>query len=137
MEWNLELLFLIIGTYFDVRNETLPLPFLVIFTGAAILGNMLFPYQRLQEILIGSAVGGTFLFAGWISREAIGYGDGWVLIILGIMKGIHGLIPIVIGAFFLSGVYGLWKLIFLKEERNSTMPFLPFLLMTSLGVKMI
>ena len=137
MEWVLEFLFLTMGSWFDGKDQTLPLSFLGAFTAAAILENVVFPYQSFQEEILGAMAGGIFLFVGWISRQSIGYGDGWVLVILGIMKGISGLIPVVLGAFLFSGVYGLWKLFFLKEERNSTMPFLPFLWMASLGVKIL
>ena len=57
--------------------------------------------------------------------------------ILGIMKECHVRIPVVFGAFLLSGVYGIWRLIGLKTLRDETMPFYPFLLIAFVGVCML
>ena len=40
-------------------------------------------------------------------------------------------------AFLLSGIYGVWKLIGLKESGDSTMPFFPFLLTASVGTILV
>lgn len=82
-------------------------------------------------------MGVVFLAVGWITKEAIGYGDGWGLVILGIIKGGQELIPVVFGAFLLSGIYGLWKLIVVRASRYETMPFYPFLLAASVGVSLL
>lgn len=140
MDWNvyfiqgLELLFLGIGSYFDLKEQRLPLWFLLSFGLGGLLFNLLFPYQSLKEFLIGMIVGSMFLLAGWVSRESIGYGDGIGLMVLGGMEGIQRMIPVIFGAFLLSAVFGMWKLVGRRESRESTMPFFPFLLIAWMGV---
>ena len=132
-----EFLFLSIGSYFDLKNREIPANYLAIFGVLGIVGNVIWKYQPILEVLAGGCIGGVFLAIGWMTKEAIGYGDGWALVILGIMKGWHELIPVVFGAFLLSGVYGIWRLIGLKASRDEDMPFYPFLLIAFVGVNML
>lgn len=143
MEWHqyflqgTEVLFLGLGTYFDIKDQEIPLTFLLVFGGLAIIYNVVWKYQTLQNVLIGICIGGLFLFVGWLTQEAIGYGDGLGLVILGLFEGWQGMIPIVFGAFLLSGVYGIWRLIGLQKSRNDVMPFFPFLLIARMGVMLV
>lgn len=140
MEWNLyfvqglELLFLGIGTYFDIRDRELPVKFLAVFTALGIVCNLLWKYQSMENAAAGVCIGGIFLITGWITEEAIGYGDGIGLVILGIFGGFRGMLPIVITAFLLSAVYGLWRMIGCGQSLGETMPFYPFLLFALMGV---
>lgn len=140
MEWKLyfvqgvELLFLGIGSCFDIRDRELPVPFLAVFAGLGILCNLLWRYQGIGNAVIGICIGGSFLLAGWITREAIGYGDGIGLVIIGLLEGCRGMIPIIIIAFLLSGIYGLWQIIGRGQSGSDTMPFFPFLFLALIGV---
>ena len=143
MDWKtnfvqgIELMFLGIGTYYDVKNQELSLRFLLLFLLAGIFCNIFFQYQSLSDFLIGGCIGSVFLGVGWLTKEEIGYGDGIGIVILGILKGWRGLVPMMVMAFLLSGIYGVWKLIGLKESGDSTMPFFPFLLIASMGMMLI
>ena len=127
------ILFLSAGSYFDLKNREIPVNYLVIFGVIGIIGNIIWKYQTILEVLAGGCIGGVFLAVGWMTKEAIGYGDGWALVILGIMKGWHELIPVVFGAFLLSSVYGIWRVIGVKASRDEAMPFYPFLLISFVG----
>lgn len=140
MEWKLyfvqgmELLFLGIGTYFDIRDRKLPEWFLLVFGGLGVACNLFLNYQKAAEAVAGLCVGGMFLLIGWITGEAIGYGDGIGLMILGVLGGLQGILPILFIAFFCSGIYGLWKMIGCGRSKNDTMPFYPFLFLALMGV---
>lgn len=129
-----ELIFLGVGSYFDIKNRELPMEFLAAFGVFGIVCNVIGKYQSIKSIVIGCSIGLLFILIGKVTKEAIGYGDGVGLWILGIFEGWDGLIPIVFGAFCLSAVYGLWKIIGLKQCLNDTMPFYPFLLIALVGV---
>ena len=139
MDWNVyfvqgaELLFLGIGSYFDLKEQKLPLWFLLSFGLGGIMLNLFFRYQSLEELLAGLFVGAVFLMAAWASRESIGYGDGIGLMVLGCMEGFGRMIPVIFGAFLLSAGFGMWKLVRRRESRESTMPFFPFLLIAWMG----
>ena len=130
-------MFLGIGSFYDMKSKEIPGGFLYFSIGLGFLCNIFMKYQPMKEFLIGGFIGCVFLGIGWMTNEEIGYGDGLALVFLGILKGWKGLIPLMFFSFMLSGVYGMWKLLGRKEERSSTMPFFPFLLISSIGMIMI
>lgn len=140
MEWKLyfvqglELLFLGFGAYFDIKDRELPILFLSFFTVLGILCNLFWKYQSIENSFIGVCIGGIFLFAGWLTKEAIGYGDGIGLMTLGLFEGWRGMLPILFAAFLLSGIYGLWRVVGCGQSGHDTMPFFPFLFLALIGV---
>lgn len=139
MEWQqyflqgTEVIFLGIGTCFDIKSKELPLRFLLIFAIIGISFNISWKYQRLEMVLGGLALGGIFLLIGKLTKEAIGYGDGLCFMILGVFEGYKSTLGILVVAFFLSGIAGLWKLIWKRGRSIDTMPFLPFLFLAKIG----
>lgn len=131
---GVELLYLGIGTYFDIKTRELPLGFLTFFGLLGVICNLIWSYQSLRNIFIGCCIGGIFLTVGRLTKEAIGYGDGLSLLILGIFEGWKGMLSIVFTAFLLSGAYGLWRMIGFGESGSDTMPFFPFLFLALIGV---
>ena len=132
-----ELLFLGLGTVWDIKDRELPVLLFVVFGGFGLFCNLLWKYQSLRELILGIFLGGAFLAVGFISGEQIGYGDGLGLMILGIFEGAEGLISMIIVSFLLGGIYGLWNIWGLKRSKSDTMPFYPFLLFAFVGVKIL
>lgn len=130
---GVELLFLGIGSYFDLKNQKIPIWFLMVAGVLAVFVNILFDYQDLFMILCGICVGGLLLIAGWISKEEIGYGDGIGVLVLGIFEGGLELLSILLIAFLLSSIWGVLKVIVFRKSRKEMMPFFPFLLISFLG----
>ena len=129
----LEIVFIGIGTYYDVKEKSIPIAFLWAFAGVGSLANIFLQYQSARDAAWGAMIGVAVLFVGWFTKEAIGYGDGWIFVILGLLEGPFAVSLIMIEAFMLSAFWGAWKLVCLKQKRDSTMPFLPFLLIVLLG----
>lgn len=133
----IEFLFLGIGTYFDIKNKELPVMFFVCFGIAAMIWTGMFHTENIGNALLGASVGGFFLIIGWVTKESIGYGDGMGLAILGMFEGWQGMIPLVTGAFLLSSVYGIWRLLGCGDSRFEEIPFYPFLLIAFMGVEIL
>ncbi len=140
MEWQsyflpgMEFLFLGLGSWFDVRNQRIPVSFLMIFGILGVAGNMIVQYQHFSDILPGVGIGLMFLWIGWITKEAIGYADGFGMIVLAIFAGWRRMLPVVCGGFLLSGFYGIYRMICSKGDYEDTMPFFPFLLLALMGM---
>lgn len=143
MEWKLyfvqglELLFLGFGSYYDLRDRQIPNWFLFLFACFGITGNVVWKYQKLQEILLGIGIGAVFLLIGWISGEAIGYGDGLGFLILGLFGGYRELVSVLLPAFLLVGIYGFVRVIRRGRTEKEVIPFYPFLFLSLLGVIVI
>lgn len=127
------LIFLGTGSVYDVRNRELPGCFLLVSGVLAVFCNAVFRYQPFSEIICGILLGGAFLAVGWFTKESIGYGDGIGIMIMGILLGGKVTVVILAGAFFMSAVYGVGKLLLKKGKASDTMPFYPFLFLAALG----
>lgn len=138
MYWSegIMLLFLGVGAWFDIKDRTLPIWYILCFALAGILCNGLFRYQKISELLIGALVGIVFLFLGKITKESIGYGDGLGITVMGIFQGSSLLLSLLF-AFGLSSGYGIWKLWVKKVPKDEQIPFFPFLLVGTLGAMML
>lgn len=67
----------------------------------------------------------------------IGYGDSWIISLMGIYLGGICMLEIVVTAFFLTGFVSLMGIVFKKWKNSVTLPFIPFLTAAYLGVFMI
>lgn len=79
------------------------------------------------QIIPGMLPGIFLLLIGKITGEKIGYGDGWLLMILGIYMGFAKVFLIFCIALFISMFVSGIFLIFQRLQWNSKIPFAPFL----------
>ena len=77
--------------------------------------------------LSGAVVGLLFLAIGKVTGEALGYGDGVLIGILGIYLGIWDLLGLLATTFFLTALFAAAVLVISKFKRKSAFPFVPFL----------
>ncbi len=121
---------------FDIRHKEVSL--LWILAGIAAASGF-----GIWRIALGAAtVTGTglsllpgvfFLLMGFGTKEKVGYGDGLLLLAAGLFLGAYRcFLALCIGLAF-SAATALFLLAFRKADRNSRMPFIPFLL-TGMGV---
>ena len=88
----------------------------------------------LVSVLAGMGVGLVFLLVSHFSKEAIGYADSWLILLLGGYLGLQRVVTLLTIAFMLTGLVGLVGLTIQKLKRASTIPFIPFLTVAYLGV---
>lgn len=142
MSWKIKLirvivmLFLTIGSYCDIKTRKLPMGFLLLFAGVGIYLNLMWKYQNMETLVLGVSFGVMFFVISKVTEEAIGYGDAWGILILGILEGGRKIVPIVFTAFIFSSIYGLYKMITSKMRKRDSMPFFPFMFLAVLGAWM-
>ena len=105
----------------DWKKRTIPVKLLVVYTVAAFI-------CALFRIKIGGLlVGILFFLVSKITKEAIGYGDSWMITIFGMYLGGKELIRLLFTASFLACFVSLaimWKQ---GWKREGSLPFVPFL----------
>jgi len=69
------------------------------------------------------------LFLGKITNESVGYGDGYLISIIGMYIGLWKTVSLVVIALFLIGTLALGMLVFKKGTGKTEVPFIPALLM--------
>lgn len=124
------IIFLAVCTVFDIRNKEIPLALILaglslaagvniwqVFTGAESLGS------------VGASLlcGLFFLLLGFVTKEKVGYGDGIILVIAGLLMDSYRCFVGLCISLILSSVFAIVLLVMQRADRNSALPFVPFI----------
>ncbi len=71
--------------------------------------------------------GAICLLIGYVTRQAVGYGDGILLCALGMLYSLEEVLDICIIASLIAGIVGLVLLVVFKKKGSYQIPFVPFL----------
>lgn len=94
---------------------------------AGLVLHLMFPTQKLADLLFGAGIGAVLLLAARVSREEIGYGDGAMLMASGIFLGFWRNVELLLTALMLSVPVALFGLLVKHRKKDYRMPFIPFL----------
>ena len=135
LEWAANIIMLAFCSVQDIREKEISLWKLQIY-GFLILGIFLsrFFIQKnslfslLEKGIFGLIPGLLFLFLAKASREAVGYGDGIILLFIGISIGFWQCLGVLFTALLGIFLAAAMILILAGRKKNVRIPFLPFLL---------
>lgn len=128
-------LFLAVCAVFDGLYKQIPL--IVVWLGM-LMAVCLQIYGAMGETgILAAAVsllpGVGFFLLSFFSREKVGYGDGWVLLMIGLFLGVYRCFLILLVGLLAESAVAIVLLAFRKIQRDREIPFSPFLLL-GLGV---
>ncbi|MBQ8559791.1 MAG: prepilin peptidase [Tyzzerella sp.] len=125
---------LIAAGYKDWKTKQISLRMLLLLGIAVVILRIAVVEDTIVSTLGGVLIGILLLGISKITGESIGYGDSWLIILLGIYLGGKILLVVVLGACVYAGLFSL--LLCLKKgwNRKYTIPFVPFLAVAYLGV---
>lgn len=75
----------------------------------------------------GLLLGTAFVGVSRITKEAVGYGDSWIVCILGVYLGIWKLLLLLAAAFAALGAAAMAVLVLRKWSRKASLPAIPFI----------
>lgn len=127
---------LAIQSVWDWRYRQIPIAITLVGGVMGLLLSMM-RERSLMDLCMGMVPGLVCLWLGWITREAIGYGDGFLLCAMGMYKSIEDIVGIIVLASSLAGVFGMALIIFCKKKGKDQIPFVPFLLVGSVVYMML
>lgn len=120
------LFFLVVFGVEDIRRRSLPVPLLfVAFVAAAVL-RLLWGGGLMQGIA-GCVAGGMVYVVGQITRGQIGSGDGFLLMVTGILLGFWKNMELFLAGLFFCALFSAAALVLLRKGRKYRVPFVPFL----------
>lgn len=73
--------------------------------------------------------GAGFLLLSFFTREKVGYGDGWVLLMIGLFLGAYRCFLVLLAGLLAESVAAIVLLALRKIQRDREIPFSPFLLL--------
>ena len=124
----LVLLLLGINSIWDKKEKAIPVWGVVLFIGLGVVVNVWRPYFNISEILLGATLGLLLLFVSQITSGAIGAGDGYIMLAIGIYLGIWNSLNLLFWALLFAAIFSLGLIKIKKKNRKTTIPFIPFLL---------
>lgn len=117
----------------DWRKKTIPYVLLMVLGIAVVVFAFLCNGISVRMRVGGAVIGVLFLLISKISREAIGYGDSFLILFLGIHMGSLATLGVLFVAALLAAVVSLFFLWKCHWKRHATLPFVPFLTISYLG----
>ena len=109
----------------DVRNMCISKRYIG-FAGMIAIVVLLFDGSNsLYEVILGILFGGVLLLIAKVTKQSIGYADGIVMLIVGVLLGGSVSIVIFMIATFLLGIVGLCISIFKKTSLKVKRPLIP------------
>lgn len=139
-KWLVHMCILLLCSVEDTKRKSIALWKICtygIFAVGMFIGEIYFQSANIYDRLITAGAGsipGIILFIiSKVSAQSIGYGDCWMIMIMGASVGIWNTLGILAQAFL--GIF-LWAaLIFIRKKgsRSQELPFLPFLAMGMAG----
>ncbi len=112
---------------FDIRKKEIPVFIIVAFGLLSLIAVAIAQKTELYSVLYSLIPGAAMLGLSLCTKESIGYGDGFAVLVLGVLLGFLECVFVVLAGLFLSAVVGLVLLVFKKVRGKSRMPFMPFL----------
>lgn len=110
----------------DLKEKRVSVNKILFFAILAVI-YLFFSKNLIWQELCGRIFPGMLLLTlSLLSREGIGYGDGAVVMVLGLWIGMKYTLMVVCVGIFAAGIYSLFCLI---RKSRSPFPFIPFLLL--------
>lgn len=128
------IVFLMICTAIDMKTRKLPIWFLSVGTILAVIFRLLNWGQDTAVWIGGILIGAAFLLLSRCTKEEFGYGDSWMILILGISLGLWDVLLLLGIALTCAGLVALVLLKKKSWSRKVSFPFVPFLMLGYVGV---
>ena len=122
------LIFLVLCTVTDLRRKQIWWPFALLFLVGSALIHLLCRDAKGISLLLCLLPGGLLLLTAWLTHEAIGYGDGWVVAACGAALGFQTVLEMLLLALLFAAAWSGILLLKKKAGRGDSFPFVPFLL---------
>ena len=131
------LIFLGIAAWGDWKRRTISVNLLIFLSVFSIAAVFVTKRSSVLEVLGGLGLGLFFIFVSYLTEEKIGYGDSWLITVLGVYLGGTKLLELMLIASLTASlgslVYGMMR----KWNRNAALPFIPFMLLAFVGVLLL
>lgn len=113
---------------FDIKRKKIPVYMLIILAAAGIISNFTVGEFDIEKKIIAMLPGTILLIVSMITKQQIGYGDGLIILIMGLYIDIDDILSIVLSSFLLSSIAAIILMTVFKKKKNFEMAFSPFLL---------
>lgn len=125
-EYLASLLLLGITAAKDIREKKISVHIIIVFACGAVLYHMTLGSFSFGKTAANMLPGCLLMLLSVLTGESIGYGDGILVMTLGLWAGGWFALAVTVIGIMLTGIYGT---ICLLQKKNEPIPFAPFLLL--------
>ena len=125
--------------FYDIRQKKIPMWMLGVGGVWAVINCIFLVVAEgilimLQTVFWGLLPGVGLLVLGFLTEKKVGYGDGLLLIIIGILEGGKMVFLTFCIGLFLQSLGAVLLVIVKKADKQTKIPFVPFLLAARTGI---
>ena len=131
---GLMLVLLGIASWGDWKRREISVNLLIVMSVFVIGSAFLLKRNSLLSVLGGIAIGLVVVYLSYITEQKIGYGDSWLIGVLGVYLGGTALLELMLIASLAASVCSLGYCACHGWNPNHTLPFIPFMLVAFVGV---
>lgn len=124
----LVVIFLLINTYWDMKKREILLWSIFLFGSLGVGLMLVFKTMTLSSGICGVFFGVAVIGCAYITRQAIGYGDGLVIAVCGVYLGFLQVFVMVFYALLICCSVSVALIAVKKCTYRTYVPFLPYLL---------
>ncbi len=118
---------LILASYFDIRYLAIPKWYFYIMAAVHIIYLCMNPPIVWWSYLASMCLGILLLLIGRITKESIGYGDGLMILLLGMIMDLQNIVCLFMLTTTVIGLGGLFLCMMHKTTRKQAIPMMPVL----------
>ena len=123
-----------IESFQDIKKHRIGVWLICAFGSCGAICHMLHQKGEYQSLLGGMAIGLAMILVSVATQGKVGLGDGMVLFVTGIFLGFRKNLVLFTMSQALASVYALFLLVVRKKDRNHEFAYLPFLLISYVGM---
>ena len=112
----------------DIRKKTIPVIPLMIWGIVGVVQHLIYGRIDTLSMMAGMIPGVVAYVLSVVTGEKIGRGDALLLLVTGIYMGFWENVFMLWIGLILAAVVGMMAVVVLRRDRNSELPFVPFLL---------
>lgn len=124
-------LLLALMSYKDIREHKVSVSMLMlcgIISGITCANVMIMETSEVWKLhLVGFLIGLCFIGISKVTREGLGYGDSWLLCVLGTYLGIWSMLELLVITWVLTAIAAGAVLVRNRFKRRTSLPMIPFI----------
>lgn len=128
------LILMLLATVTDVKRHEISIYILVIFSAMVTFSVLYYIEEISWGMLGGLLIGLLFFVISKSTKQAVGYGDSWMILLLGIYLGGFMVLRLLMLASFMASIVSLAYVVRFRRKKHATIPFVPFMTLAYLGV---
>lgn len=118
----------------DIKDQKITISFTLFFGIVGILLHLIFRQESIYSMLLGMGSGAVILLLSYLTGGKIGCGDGILFMLTGLYLGMEKNLLLMMISFILAGIWGLLLVTLWHRKKDERIPFVPFLLVSYIGM---